>query len=100
MKNYKGFVGVGVLLAVSAIFYSPSPGNKDAPVNQAQLHSIKFTTQFGYAPSTSIVQLAEASAAVSFDRPGTPSTRVILAPLQKSRHYGFVVVRNNGPPAA
>jgi hypothetical protein len=99
MKTFKGFAGVAVLLAVSAIFYSPSFGNKDGPASQAQLHSTKFIPQFHKTPGHDLIQLATAAPVVSFKRPATASTRVILAPLPKDQHYVSIVARDNGPPA-
>jgi hypothetical protein len=100
MKNYKGIAGAVVLLAACAIFYSPSYGNKDGPANQTEQHYTKIIPQIhSTTPGTDLIQLATAEAAISFRRPATASTRVILAPLPKDQHYASIVARDNGPPA-
>jgi hypothetical protein len=91
---------VAVLLAVSAIFYSPSVGNKDGPASKAQLHSTKFISHLTSTARPGDIQLATAETTVSFERPATKSTRLIPEPLRKVNYYASIVVRNNGPPAA
>lgn len=98
MKGFKGIVAVGSLLAVCSLFYSPSLGNKDSPADQAQLHSTKFIPHFAKTPGTSIIQLAKAEKAVSFERPATRSTRLVAAPTRKVQYYKPIVAMNNSPP--
>lgn len=100
MKNYKGIAVVGMLLAICAFSYSPSIGNKDGPRQQAKLHSTKYTAHFTTTPGISIIQLATAETAVSFERPATKSILLVPAPLRKAYRYSSIVVRNNGPPKA
>jgi hypothetical protein len=97
MKNFKGVALVWALLPVCAIFYSPSKGNKDGPVSK-HTSITKYTPHFSTTPGTSIIQLATAETAISFERPATKSTLLVAAPIRKVQYYKPIVAMNNSPP--
>lgn len=98
MKQFKGLAVLSSLLAVCAIFYSPTSGNKDGPTDQQQLHSTKYTATLTSTTSIQFIQLATAETAVSFDRPATRSTLLVPAPLRKPVYSRPITARDNGPP--